>query len=539
MIKKITSQNFSIVLIIIGVAILFISILPFTWHDLSIDPSQKANTGKIAQYGDFIGGVVGSIFSLAGVILFYVALREQREDFRTNTEVLALQKDQLALQSKELEATRKVFEKQSKTLDFQQNDKTFFNLLDNHRRVVESLKTGKLKTIRSGKKNRTNSYLTEPVSGYEAIENVVAIWKNYLRKFTDSYENKRIIDFDQTDYDDFDSLMRTFQEMFTLYHELIHIHKFIQQRFEEKDQQFYADTLKNSMTLDELFVFQTIYANFENLHSGVQLTPSYYKLYRYIDFENCLLPVLKISSWTDQFDKEFVRFKLKKGSIKNAKLILYFRNDISRTYHLIEVLGVTNIMECIGENTHQFNLEKVLAQSALPIEGFPLNENFSFYNFKLNFHLDIVSGENVFSSDFGVSVSTQKLSFDNNEKAYRLNRTEVSSIDEEQFARNKNALTNYHDNIKPLSSIIGKITAINNSLKSYFQQNPKIDESRSKEVMDYFIKYGVFEKDYKKGGPIREILRKLDEHDQLHLIPFVHAERKTKMIYWYFRRIES
>lgn len=539
MIKKIASQNFSITLIIIGVAILIISILPFTWNDLSIDVTQKANASKIAQYGDFIGGVVGSIFSLAGVILFYVALKEQREDFKTNTETLTLQKEELKLQRKELEETRKVFEKQSKTMTDQQNDNTFFNLLDNHSRVVESLKTGRLKTIPSGKKNRMDSYLTEPVSGYETIENVAAIWMNYMRKFSDSYENKRIIDFKLGDYEDFDSLINSYPEMITLYHELIHIHKFIQQRFEEKDQQFYSETLKNSMTLDELFVFQTIYSNFENTRDGVQLSPNYYKRYRYIDFDTCQLPVLKISNWTDQFDKEFVRVTVKKGFVKVAKLILYFRNEISRTYHLIEVLDITDLTERIGTHTHQFNLEKVLVQSALPIDQFPLDENFSFYNFKINIHLEIVSGENIFSSDFGISVDTRELSFDNNEKAYRLDRTEVFSINEELFDRNKNALINYHENIKPLSRILRKITAINSCLKSYFRQNPKVDESRPKELMDFFIKYGVFEKDYKKGGPIREILRELDEHDQLHLIPFVHVERKTKMTYWYFRRIKS
>lgn len=536
---KITTQKFSIVLITIGVAILLIAILPFTWHDFSFDTSQKANTGKIAQYGDFIGGVVGSIFSLAGVILFYIALREQREDFRTNTKILALQKDQLALQSSELEATRKVFEKQSETLDYQQNDKTFFNLLDNHRRVVESLKTGRLKTIPSGKKNRMDSHLTEPVSGYETIENVATIWMKYLNKFTDSYESKRIIDFKLVDYEDFDSLINSYPEMVTLYHELIHIHKFIQQRFEEKDQQFYTDTLKNSMTLHELYIFQTIYANYYDLRDGVKLTPYYYKKYKYIDFSECELPIIKTNRWTDQFDKEFIRINFKKGNIQEAKFILYFHNEIRFTSHLIEVLDITGLIENMNDHSFQLNVEEILKKSALPIDELPRSEDFSFHNIHSYIHLKIKTINDMFYAEFEISMNIRDRNRNNENKSYELDKINLNTISQNQYLTNKKSLENKQNNLVKVAHILTKTSSINNSLKYYFSRNPETDEIRPKDIMPELIERKIFEKDYKKGSPIREILRELDKHDQLHLIPFVYAERKTKMTYWYFRRIKS
>lgn len=62
-------------------------------------------TGMI---GDFMGGVVGTIWSFAGVILFFLALR--------------LQSKELSLQIEELKSTREVF-------TIQQFENTFFNLL--------------------------------------------------------------------------------------------------------------------------------------------------------------------------------------------------------------------------------------------------------------------------------------------------------------------------------------------------------------------------------------------------------------------------
>ena len=50
--------------------------------------SLTINEEKIGQFGDFVGGVVGSIFAFAGVILYYVALTEQRKDIEINRKTL-------------------------------------------------------------------------------------------------------------------------------------------------------------------------------------------------------------------------------------------------------------------------------------------------------------------------------------------------------------------------------------------------------------------------------------------------------------------
>lgn len=83
---------------------------------------------------------------------------------------------------------------------------------------------------------------------------------------------------------------------------------------------------------------------------------------------------------------------------------------------------------------------------------------------------------------------------------------------------------------------MSKIKQINKVLQEYFELNKSISSIPAKDMMPYFILAGVFEKDIKNGKPIREVLRRLDAKNELHQIPFVHAERKESNTNWFFQR---
>lgn len=84
-----------------------------------------------------------------------------------------------------------------------------------------------------------------------------------------------------------------------------------------------------------------------------------------------------------------------------------------------------------------------------------------------------------------------------------------------------------------------KISQINAVVKSFFEKNKSVSEILAKDLMPDFVKAGIFKEDKKNGLPIRTILRKLDEQNQLHLIPFVYAKRNAANVNWYFRRNNS
>jgi len=133
----IKEEKTSLRLITIGMVIIGVAIILFIWCDYSFSLSSKINSEKFGQLGDFIGGIAGSIWALAGVLLFYTALTEQRKDIKTNQKALENQIEALnnqvkefELQRKELESSRKVYEQQNKTLKIQQFDSNFYSLLN-------------------------------------------------------------------------------------------------------------------------------------------------------------------------------------------------------------------------------------------------------------------------------------------------------------------------------------------------------------------------------------------------------------------------
>ena len=71
------------------------------------------NEEKIAQFGDFIGGVIGTLLAFAASLLYYIALKEQQKDIKINQNSLDKQIDEFAKQVEELELSRQVYTNQN------------------------------------------------------------------------------------------------------------------------------------------------------------------------------------------------------------------------------------------------------------------------------------------------------------------------------------------------------------------------------------------------------------------------------------------
>ena len=86
---------------------------------------------------------------------------------------------------------------------------------------------------------------------------------------------------------------------------------------------------------------------------------------------------------------------------------------------------------------------------------------------------------------------------------------------------------------------MSKVAEINQVIQTYFENNQSVKEVMAKDMMPYFILAGIFLKDTKNGLPIRNILRRLDEKNALHQIPYVRVERKEVNTNWFFQRTPS
>lgn len=125
--EKVFTEKTGFVLIVAGFVIAigaFIAFIFFSQWSFSCILDETL----VGQFGDFVGGAAGTLFALAGVVLYYVALTEQRNELKINQDNLKIQTDALTQQIEEFKAqkeemteTRKVYEQQTALFQEQTN----------------------------------------------------------------------------------------------------------------------------------------------------------------------------------------------------------------------------------------------------------------------------------------------------------------------------------------------------------------------------------------------------------------------------------
>jgi hypothetical protein len=96
--------------------------------DLSLDHA------KWGTFGDYIGGTLNPILSFISLIALLTTIILQSKE-------LELTRDELKRSASAQEETKKILDKQSETLTRQQFESTFFSMLDQHNKLLESLTT--------------------------------------------------------------------------------------------------------------------------------------------------------------------------------------------------------------------------------------------------------------------------------------------------------------------------------------------------------------------------------------------------------------
>jgi len=87
---------------------------------------------KWGQFGDFLGGTLNPILSFLSLIALLTTIALQSTE-------LELTRKELKRSASAQEETKKVLDQQSETLARQQFESTFFSLLDQHNKILESL----------------------------------------------------------------------------------------------------------------------------------------------------------------------------------------------------------------------------------------------------------------------------------------------------------------------------------------------------------------------------------------------------------------
>lgn len=117
----------AIVFIIIGIIAIILVFLSSSFNEFFDDRKHSIN-----EYAELIGGFVGSLWALAGVLLFYASLASQQKDIEEQRNLLVRQIDEVVKQTDE-------FRKQSDIQAKQQYENTYFQLLRFHNDIITSI----------------------------------------------------------------------------------------------------------------------------------------------------------------------------------------------------------------------------------------------------------------------------------------------------------------------------------------------------------------------------------------------------------------
>jgi hypothetical protein len=262
--KKLLTEKFSIRILISGIVITFLGLFIFMWNDWHFSKLGEIELERFAQFSDFIGGLVGPIFALVGVILFYVALTEQRKDFATNREALKAQTSALEqqiiefeLQRIELSETRQVFRIQTETFRKQQFESTFFNLLNLHHQITNTIDL----TRRENKYPGFEGFFIKGVDPNEKVTVIVTgrdCFVVFREEFRGTYKNFKSENPDMEELDLIKNAYWNFYEQYQsdlghYFRNLYHIFKFINSS-DEPNKSAYTSLVRAQLSNDELFL---------------------------------------------------------------------------------------------------------------------------------------------------------------------------------------------------------------------------------------------------------------------------------------------
>lgn len=102
------SESTAILLLISGVILIIIFLIIFIYSAKNWSLESKADTILLSHFGDIVGGTIGSLWALAGVILFYLALESQKESYQLSRKALNKQIEALNAQIKESKEHAKI-----------------------------------------------------------------------------------------------------------------------------------------------------------------------------------------------------------------------------------------------------------------------------------------------------------------------------------------------------------------------------------------------------------------------------------------------
>lgn len=167
MMPKFLTERTSIVFIWIGLGIIALATFVFMFRANLWQFNSPIDSERFDHYGSLLSGLVGSIWTLASIILFYVALKDQRKALDTSVKALDTQIKEFELQRVELKLTRTELERTAKAQESSEKA-----LADQAESLHITAELNALNTILQGKIAILNTMLQRGGSGQPQLKEV-------------------------------------------------------------------------------------------------------------------------------------------------------------------------------------------------------------------------------------------------------------------------------------------------------------------------------------------------------------------------------
>lgn len=119
-------------------AIIFIGFFLLIFGGLLFYFAEECQVDYLIDYGSFAGGIVSSLFSLAGLLYIYVAFLGQQQQILYQRIDLEYNKEELLLTRNEIKNQSKEMKTQNETLFKQNFEDTFFQMASHYQKTISS-----------------------------------------------------------------------------------------------------------------------------------------------------------------------------------------------------------------------------------------------------------------------------------------------------------------------------------------------------------------------------------------------------------------
>lgn len=182
--KIICSETFCLSLVCLSFFSLIVAIALFVFFS-DWAWSRIIDEEKLGQFGDFAGGLIGTLLAFAASLLYFIALKEQQKDVRTNQKSLDSQIEEFRNQVCELQESRRISEKQLDAMSLQQFENHFYAYFSIYQKVkdlIYSSKGGNV-TISNFLKELNNEIKNNAICKQTESEGYLSTKKSYEKLF--------------------------------------------------------------------------------------------------------------------------------------------------------------------------------------------------------------------------------------------------------------------------------------------------------------------------------------------------------------------